>query len=148
MGWFNLMGLIIVIIIMIPNIIYFKKCPNGFTNIYKNKTIETLEQIGRFGCFILIIFNIPYTYFDFWFSNGKTIYIIVNSIFLLIYVLGWVICLNKWKIFRSYLLSITPSLMFLFSGIAILSIPLIVAATIFSFSHITISLKNAYNKAK
>ena len=60
---FNLYGLIFIVIIMIPNIIFAAKCKDGFENKYKNKLVETLEQIGRFTCFGTMIINIPGTLF-------------------------------------------------------------------------------------
>ena len=59
MDRFNFFGLIFIAIIMIPNIIYVIKCKDGFINKWSNKTIELLEQIGRFGCFGFMIINIP-----------------------------------------------------------------------------------------
>lgn len=147
MNWFNYIGLIIIILIMIPNIIYFKINPSGFNNIYKNKYVELFEQIGRYGCFILMIFNIPYTYFNFWFNNALIIYIVVNLVLVILYLLGWIFC-NKHFILRAYLLSIIPSIIFIFCGIMILYIPLIILSIIFSICHITISLKNAYGLYK
>ena len=43
-------GLAIMAIIMIPNIIFAIKKGGGQTA-YRNKTVEILEQIGRYGCF-------------------------------------------------------------------------------------------------
>lgn len=60
---FNLYGLIFIVIIMIPNIIFAAKCKDGFENKYKNKLVETFEQIGRFTCFGTMIINIPHTVF-------------------------------------------------------------------------------------
>ena len=63
MKWINVFGLIFVAVIMIPNIIFVIKCKGGFCNKWNNKYIEALEQIGRFGCFGFMIFNIPGTCF-------------------------------------------------------------------------------------
>ena len=60
MGWFNIYGMIFIIVIMIPNIIFAIKCKDGFNNKFTNKIIETIEQVGRYGCFALMIINIPY----------------------------------------------------------------------------------------
>ena len=60
---FNLYGLIFIIVIMVPNIIFAAKCKDGFENKYQNKLVETLEQIGRFTCFGTMIINIPHTIF-------------------------------------------------------------------------------------
>lgn len=70
MKWFNWYGLIFIAVIMIPNVIFAVKCKDGFINKWNNKTVETLEQIGRFGCFILMIFNVQYTYFGFFSTAG------------------------------------------------------------------------------
>lgn len=116
---------------------------DGFENKYKNKPVETLEQIGRFACFILMIFNIPYTYFGFWFEYGKLIYVIANSALVATYVIGWVVFWHKDGMAKSVLLSVLPSLAFLFSGITLSDIPLIVFSLVFAPCHITISVKNA-----
>lgn len=60
---FNLYGLIFIIVIMVPNIIFAAKCKDGFENKYQNKLVETLEQIGCFTCFGTMIINIPGTIF-------------------------------------------------------------------------------------
>ena len=68
MEWFNPFGLVFIAIIMIPNIVFAIRCKDGFTNNYRNKTVELVEQIGRFGCFGFMIFNVPGTWFG-WASN-------------------------------------------------------------------------------
>ena len=49
--WFNVFGLIFLIVIIIPNIVFAIKCKDGFNNKWNNKYVECLEQVGRFGCF-------------------------------------------------------------------------------------------------
>ena len=49
--YLNYWGLIFVILILIPNIVFAITCKDGFENRYQNKLVEILEQIGRFGCF-------------------------------------------------------------------------------------------------
>ena len=143
MGWFNIYGLIFIIVIMIPNIIFAIKCKDGFNNKFNNKIIEMLEQIGRFGCFGLMIINIPQTYYGWWFENGLLIYLIVDILLVTLYCLVWIICWKKNNVFKALSLSIIPSLLFLFSGIMLSSILLIIFSTLFSIAHILISYKNA-----
>lgn len=143
MSWFNYIGLIIIAVIMIPNVVFAMTNKDGFENKYKNKSVETLEQIGRFACFILMIFNIPYTYFGFWFEYGKLTYVIVNSALVATYVIGWVVFWHKDGMAKSVLLSVLPSLAFLFSGVTLSDIPLIAFSLVFAPCHITISVKNA-----
>ena len=143
MNWFNIYGLIFIVIIMIPNIIFALKCKEGFVNKYNNKFVEFFEQIGRFGSFIFMIFNIPKTYFGFYFNNGLMLYLIVDSILVTLYCLIWAICFKKPSVFRALSLSIIPSILFLYSGMMIRSILLIIFSLIFAPCHILISYKNA-----
>ena len=45
--YLNYWGLIFVIVILIPNIVFAITCKDGFENRYQNKLVESLEQIGR-----------------------------------------------------------------------------------------------------
>lgn len=143
MNWFNYYGLIFVAVILIPNVIFAIKCKDGFENKWKNKAVETAEQIGRFGSFIFMIFNIPKTYFGFWFDGGFIAYIVVESVLAAAYCAIWAICFKKPSVFRALSLSIIPSVMFLFGGIVTGSIILSVFAAIFAQCHILLSYKNA-----
>lgn len=148
LNWFNYYGLIAVVIIMMPNIVYAFKHKDSFVNYCSNKFLIVLEQVGRYGCILFMIFNIPYTWFGFFFAIAEVIYLAVNSALLLTYVLVWIILWNKDSVLRALILSAIPSLLFFFSGIMILSVPLIVAATIFAAGHITLSLTNAFLNIK
>ena len=142
MSWFNYYGLIAVAIILIPNIISALVDKGAFENKYTNKAILALEQIGRYGCMIFMVFNIPYTYFNFWFDHALMVYLIVNGVLLLLYVLGWILFRKGRNTIKMLWLSIVPTVLFLFSGIMLLSIPLIVLAVIFGIGHITVSYMN------
>lgn len=143
MEWLNIFGVFFIVVIMIPNIIYAMKCKDGFENKWNNKIVETVEQIGRFGGFGFMIFNIPNTWFGWWSDEAFAIYLIVNTILIILYCLIWIICFKKNTIFRALTLSIIPSIVFLFSGIMSRSILLIASALLFAPTHIMISYKNA-----
>lgn len=143
MTWFNYYGLAVMAVIMIPNIIYAVKHKNG-ENKYSNKAVEILEQIGRYGCFTFMIFNIPYTYFNFWFDYALIVYLSVNSGLCLSYLIFWVICWNRNDKLKTLTLSVIPSCVFLFSGIVLAYIPLIAFSVIFAICHIFISCKNSF----
>ncbi|MCM1042619.1 MAG: hypothetical protein NC350_00175 [Corallococcus sp.] len=143
MDWFNYIGLAIIVVIMVPNIVYAVKCKEGFSSVYKNKAAEVFEQIGRYGCFVLMIFNIPYTYLGFWFDGALYVYITVNACLCAAYVIIWAVFRNKTHLARAVTLSVLPSLVFLFSAIVLANIPLAVFAAVFAPCHILISCKNA-----
>lgn len=139
---FNVFGLIFIVLIMIPNIIYVIKCKDGFNDKWNNKVVMILEQIGRYGCIIFMIINIPNTWFGWWSDEAFALYLIINSILVLTYLIIWIICFNKNNLFKALSLSIIPSLIFIFSGIMSRSILLIIFSIIFAPIHIMISYKN------
>lgn len=143
MNWLNIFGLIMVAVIMIPNILFAMKCKDGFVNKWNNKSVETVEQIGRFGCFGFMIINIPGTWFGWWSDEAFAVYLVVDALLVTLYCVIWAICFRKSSVFRALALSIIPSVLFLFSGIMSRSILLTIAALLFAPSHIMLSYQNA-----
>ena len=143
MNWLNIFGLIMVAVIMIPNILFAMKCKDGFVNKWDNKFVETVEQIGRFGCFGFMIINIPGTWFGWWSDEAFAVYLVVDALLVTLYCVIWAICFRKSSVFRALALSIIPSVLFLFSGIMSRSILLTIAALLFAPSHIMLSYQNA-----
>lgn len=143
MEWFNLFGLAFVAIIMIPNIVYAIKCKDGFLNKWRNKAVETLEQIGRFGSVAFMVVNIPGTFFGWWSDEAFALYLIVNSVLAIVYCALWIVLFKKNNKFRALSLSVIPSVIFIFSGILSRSVLLTVSALLFASAHILISYKNA-----
>lgn len=142
MSWFNYYGLIAIAVILIPNIISSVVDKSSFENNVNNKMILALEHIGRFGSMAFMIFNVPYTFFNFWFNHALLVYLIIGGALLALYVLGWITFGKGRKTIKMLWLSIIPTTLFLFCGIMILSIPLIIFAVVFGIGHITISYKN------
>ena len=112
MGWFNYYGLAVMAIIMIPNIVYAVKHKDDAADYYANKAVVVLEQLGRYGCFALMIFNIPYTYFGFWFDNALIVYLSVNGGLCIAYIACWIAFRNRHGMTRALSLSIIPSFIF------------------------------------
>ena len=143
MEWFNVFGLVFIVVIMIPNIVFAVRCKDGFENKWNNKVIEIIEQIGRFSCLGFMIFNVPGTWFG-WASNESfALYLILDALLVTLYCVLWIVCWKKKGIFKALALSIIPSTVFLISGIMSRSILLIVAALLFAPAHIFISSQNA-----
>lgn len=140
---FNIFGLIFVVAIMIPNIIFAIKCKDGFENKWSNKLVETIEQVGRFGSITFMIINFPFTWFGFPSDEACALYLIINSLLILLYWALWIILWKKDNIFRALSLSIIPSVLFLSSGILSRSILLILSSLLFAPSHILLSYKNS-----
>ena len=112
MEWFNVFGLIFMAVIMIPNIVFAIKCKDGFDNKWNNKYVEVIEQVGRFCCFGFMIINIPGTWFGWWSDEAFALYLIVDTILVMLYCAIWIICFKKSSIFRALALSIIPSILY------------------------------------
>ena len=143
MEWCNVFGSIFMAVILIPNILFVVKCKDGFENKWKNRTVETVEQIGRFGCFGFMIFNVPGTWFGWWSDEAFAVYLVVDALLVGLYCLVWIVCFRKTGLFRALALSILPSVLFLFSGIMTRSVLLTISALLFAPAHIAISWQNA-----
>ncbi|MBQ7943119.1 MAG: hypothetical protein IJ326_03540 [Lachnospiraceae bacterium] len=142
MEWFNIFGTLFIIIIMIPNIVYALKCKDGFENNWNNKIVETIEQIGRLGCFGFMIINIPGTWFGWWSDEAFALYLIINILLISCYCGIWIIYFRKDTVFKALALSVIPSVVFLFSGVMSRSVLLVISSILFAPAHIMISYKN------
>lgn len=143
MDWFNVFGLVFIAVIMIPNIIFAVKNKEGFENKRKDRFLEIAEQVGRIGCFMFMIINIPGTWFGWMSDEAFALYLITDTLLVTIYCAIWIVCFRKNSVFRALALSVIPSVLFLFSGIMIRSVLLIISSVIFAPSHIIISYRNA-----
>ena len=143
MEWLNIWGMIFIVVIMIPNIIFAHKYKDGFGNAHISRIIICTEQIGRYGCIGFMIFNIPGAWFGWWSNEAFAIYLIIDFLLISLYCAIWFIFWKKNNVFRALALSIIPSVIFLFSGIMCRSLLLVISSLLFSPTHIFISYKNA-----
>ena len=102
-----------------------------------------MEQIGRFGCFGFMIFNIPGTWFGWTSDESFALYLILDALLVVLYCILWIVCWKKNSVFKALALSIIPSVVFLISGITSRSVLLTIEALLFAPAHIFISYQNA-----
>ncbi len=143
MGWFNLFGLVFVVVLIIPTILYASRDRSLFVNHWHNKPVQVLEQIGRFGCLATMVFNIPGTWMGFASNEAFATYLLVDFVLVVCYSMVWAICWQRPTVTRAVLLSTIPSVLFLFSAIMSQSLLLLISSLIFAPSHIVLSVKNA-----
>lgn len=141
MGWLNLTGLIIVGLLLIPNIVYAVKF-KGQKNLCKNKTMNVLEQIGRYASMFLMIFNIGIAEFGFSSVGAFLLYFIGNAVLMLMYWILWMLFFGRQKFWNQLLLAVIPTMIFLLSGITLRHVLLIVSAVIFGCGHIYVTWEN------
>ena len=139
----NIFGLIIMLIILIPNIIYAFS-GKQIKNNYKNKALNILEQIGRYGTMVLMIFNIGLPEFGFWAKSGFVIWVIFIPALILLYLIVWVLYFKIPKKASTWfiLLAIIPGVIFILHGILLRHVLLCIFGAVFSAAHIVITYKN------
>ncbi len=140
-SWLNIFGLIIVVLLLIPNIIYAVKEKNR-ENRCTNKFMNILEQIGRYGSMFLMVFNIGLAEFGFLSVEAFIVYLIGNILLIVSYWLIWVLYFRKKTYWKQTALAVIPTGIFLLSGITMLHFLLIIFAVIFGIAHLYVTSKN------
>ncbi len=138
---FNTMGLIAVILLLLPNIIYAIKYRDA-KNKCSNKVMNILEQVGRYACMILMVFCIGMDGFGFGSVGDFLIYLLGNSALLLLYWIVWILFFISQKPWKSMTLAVLPAVIFLLSGITLRHWLLVVFAVIFAVAHIYVTYQN------
>ena len=141
-GWINLFGLVIVILMLLPNIIYAVKF-HGIENKCKDKVMNWIEQIGRYSSMFFIIFNIGLAEFGFPSAEAYITYFVGNTIFIILYWCIWILYFHKITFWKSMALAIIPTAIFLLSGITSRHYLLVISAVAFGIGHVYVTYHNA-----
>ena len=139
--WLNVFGLILVILLLIPNIVYAIKVKDQ-KNLCTNKFMNILEQIGRYACMFLMVFNIGIAEFGFGSMEAFLIYVIGNVLLLLSYWVIWILYFHKQSFGRQITLAILPTCLFLLSAITMQHYLLILFGLVFGVGHVYVTYKN------
>lgn len=145
---FSYVGLIYLLMLFIPNIIWSKNIPTEYDAIQENKVLLLLERIGQVlcTCIVLVFTNFNISVWNMW-----NIWLIISFIMMVIYEIAWVryfknkpTCANFYRSLWGIPvpLAILPVLSFLLLGIYGKVIWLIIAAIILGVGHIGIHLQH------
>lgn len=140
-NWLNIFGIIIVLLMLIPNIIYVIRFP-GQKNKSENQVMNILEQAGRYASMFLMIFNIGIGEMGFSSLGLFFAYFLGNAILLLAYWIVWILFFIKRSNGKSIALAVIPTGIFLLSGLTLEYILLIISALVFGIAHIYVTYKN------
>ena len=141
MEWLNIFGLILVVLILVPNIIYAFKFRDQKNKCTK-KIMNIIEQVGRYGCMFLMIFNIGIAEFGFASKAMFLVYMIGNATLLISYWIIWILYFMKQTYWEQLALTIIPTCLFLLSGITMQHYLLVIWSVIFGIGHIYVTNKN------
>lgn len=139
-GWISLFGAVTVILMIVPNIIFAlrnRKNDNDRNSI--PLLLGIAEQIGRYGCIILMWMPLFVWKFGFGSVEEMVIYILFNGIMTVAYWTVWMIYFRNRTLINGMLLSVIPALIFLVSGILLRHWLLSVFAVVFGVSHCIIT---------
>ena len=142
LGWINLFGAVIVIIMLIPNIIYAVRNKNQ-KNLCKNKFMNVIEQFGRYACIVLMWLPLFVREFGFADVTEMIIYLAGNGIMLAVYITVFIFYINKKTVKRAMILTVLPACIFLLSGILLRHWLLVGFAVVFAVGHCYVTKKNA-----
>ena len=141
----NIYGAVILVLLMIPNIVYFQKLKkNGEENVQrKGSSVDIIEQIGRYGCIIFMLVNTGF--FERGFASGTAICVwgAVSAVLIAGYYIYWVLLFKKPSVlFYKIMLAVLPCILFIFSSIIMRRPAALFFSTVFAISHIYITCKN------
>jgi len=147
-GWINAFGAGIVLLLLIPNIVYALK-NKGEQNRCQNAFMNVIEQVGRYGCIVLMWLPLPVREFGFAGVGAMLLYLIGNGVMLAAYWLVFFFYLKQKNRSRALILAILPACVFLMSGLLLRHWLLVGFAALFAVGHVYVTLKNqgaAYEK--
>ena len=140
-GWINLFGGIIVILMLIPNIVYALQNRDE-QNLCANKLMNILEQVGRYGCIVLMWLPLLVWKLGFKSVPEMLLYFVGNGALLLAYWLVYARYLKLRTAGRALALAVIPACIFLLSGLLLRHWLLAGFALLFAVGHIYVTAMN------
>ncbi len=141
-GWINLFGGIIVILMLIPNIVYALQNRDE-QNLCANKLMNILEQVGRYGCILLMWFPLLVWKFGFKSVPEMLLYFVGNGALLLAYWLVFARYMKQRTAGQAMALAVLPAGIFLLSGLLLRHWLLVGFALLFAVGHVYVTRINA-----
>ena len=146
-GWINLFGGIIVLLMLIPNVVYALR-NRGEDNLCGNRVMNLLEQIGRYGCILLMWLPLLVWKFGFQSVPEMLLYLLGNGALLLAYWLVFARYLKEKTGRRALALAVLPACIFLLSGLLLRHWLLVGFAALFAVGHIYVTAVNTKGEAR
>lgn len=152
---FSYVGLIYLLMLFIPNILWSKNKPKDYEKyvVNENKILLMFERIGEVlvSCFVLIFSDFNINEITLW-----SLWLFVSFVFMILYEIYWVRYFKSQRLLKNFYSSLLgipvagatlPVFAFLLLGIYGKNIFLIISAIILGIGHIGIHI-NHYNEIK
>lgn len=165
-NWINVFGVIIIVLLLIPNVIYAIK-HKGEENLCENRLMNILEQVGRYGSMLFMVICLKNGGYGFSSVAAFLIYCFGNLLLIISYWIVWGAYFHETKPIVTgeidgptsafivgkrggrrigtlkMTLAVLPACLFLLDGITLGYIPLLISAILFAVGHIYITYQNA-----
>lgn len=149
---FSYIGLVYLLMLFIPNIMFMKNIPSDYNNISESRILAFFEKLGQalITVSLLIFENINFKEISYIY-----IFLFISFVLMILYELCWTRYFRNNKKFeyfyKSFIkipipLATLPPLAFLFLGIYGFNIIIIISTIIFGIGHIGIHLNHFKNK--
>ncbi len=136
--YINIYGLAVVVLLLLPNI--FWKLGGGSGDSGGSRALGVAEQVGRYGCMFFMLANWPVQ--SAWSSNESfAFWLIAAAALVAAYWLCWLLR-PRWRA-ATPLLAIVPSVLFVFCGVMMNNLPLVLCALFFAGAHITLTIRGS-----
>ncbi len=142
LGWINIFGAMIVVLMLIPNIFYAIKNRDE-RNLCANRFMNVTEQIGRYACIVLMWLPVLVWKFGFASVLEMALYLVCNGMLLIAYWITFALYMRHKTARRALVLAILPACIFLISGVLLRHWLLVVSAVLFAVGHIYVTYENA-----
>ncbi len=141
-GWINLFGAGFVVLLLLPNVAYALRNRDE-RNACTDRLMNVLEQVGRYGCIVLMWLPLLVWKFGFRSVAEMTLYLGGNGLLIAAYWLIFARYMRKKTRNRALALAILPACLFLMSGLLLRHWLLVGFALLFAVGHIYVTLQNA-----
>lgn len=167
-NWINLFGLLFIVLLLLPNIVYALKCRSG--NHCENRLMNVLEQIGRYGSMLFMVVCLKSGGYGFSSVGAFLVYFFGSLALLISYWIVWGIYLHRIGTKRTgrensaaaacaeeereakrigalqMSLAVLPACLFLLDGITLGYVLLVISAMLFAVGHIYVTRQNVERK--
>lgn len=140
-GWINLVGAVIVVIMLVPNVIYAIG-HKGEKNLCKSRLVNIAEQVARYACMIFMWLPLLVGEFGFKSEAAFVTYAMGNAVLLAAYIAAFALYAHKKTAARAIAAAALPACIFLLSGLTLRHPLLIKFAVIFAVTHLFVTVAN------
>lgn len=141
MDWLNLPGLMAIVALLVPNILYAARHPNA-KKLCTNRLLLVLEQIGRYGCMALMCVRLPLLTYTQGAPAWNIVWLSLVTPLLFAYWAVWMAYFRRQSPGAATALAVVPTLVFFVSGLLWLNVPLMALSVLFGVAHIAITRQN------